>query len=79
MLVDSVLDAHDTAGVKGMLGLRAPECAGLDPDLLQELGAFEAGDSGEQNRRKGQGQAQEKLRDEQIAKLTVVGRGLNGP
>ena len=42
------------------------------------LSAFEAGDLGKHNRREGEGEAQEQLRDEKRAELTIVGRRLNG-
>ena len=40
--------------------------------------AFEAGRLRKHNRRKGQGEAQEELRDEERAELAIVGRRLNG-
>ena len=40
--------------------------------------AFEAGDLGKHDRREGEGEAQDELRNEQRTKLAVVGRGLNG-
>ena len=39
--------------------------------------AFEAGDLGEQDRREGERQAQEQLRDQQRAEVTIVGWRLN--
>lgn len=40
--------------------------------------AFEAGDFGKHNRREGEGEAKEELRDEERAELAVIGRSLNG-